>query len=321
MKRERVAKIFKVLLFPLIFFILNYFIGQLFLQERLSASRTGSIDSEFHKIEKNIEIVAIGDSHVATGFDPRVFAKAFNFALYGESYIYNYYKLKYVLGRNPQVKIVILPIDLHSFSTWRADRFPHDFYWVKYVDYWEVGRHKKELLRFVGKYIKGKFFPYLGEYETTFGLQPQEKNDRKVTAPEIIRGFVVKTGTFHKNRKKRTRQRVRLHYHDHHYFDMVAALYFEKILKLCALHKKNLVLVKFPVSEIYFRYASDQVPVKKLYARIGEFAKPYKSVITLDYQRLFAENDAPYFDDPDHLNRHGAKILSQKIRNDLADIL
>lgn len=317
MKSKPANKTLKVLLFLVIFFVLNYVIGRIFLQERLSASRTGSIDREFHRVEKDIEIVAVGDSHVATGFDPRVFAKAFNFSLYGENYIYNYYKLKYVLERNPGVKIIILPIDLHSFSTWRADRFLHDFYWVKYVDYWELGRQKKDVLRFIGKYIKGKFFPYLGEYETALGLPQLEEDGRKVAPPEIIRGFVVKKETFHKNRKKRTRQRVRLHFFDHHYFDQVVARYFEKILQLCAVHKKRLVLVKFPVSEIYFRYASDQVPVKELYSRIGEYVKPYSNVRILDYQQLFAGDDAPYFDDPDHLNRHGARIFSQKLRDDL----
>jgi hypothetical protein len=37
----------------------------------------------------------------------------------------------------------------------------------------------------------------------------------------------------------------------------------------------------------------------------------------MDFQTLFFENDEPYFDDPDHLNQKGAKILSEKIREEL----
>ncbi|MFC2155581.1 hypothetical protein ACFLRB_03700 [Acidobacteriota bacterium] len=321
MKRERLIKTFKVALFLLLFIALNHAVGRWFLEKRLAGSRTGFIDREFHKVEKKIEILAMGDSHVATGIDPRVFQHAFNFSLYGENYIYNYYKLKYILKRNPQIKTIILPVDIHSFSSWRADRFLHDFYWIKYVDYLQVGYDKGEVLRFVGKYIKGKWFPYIGEYETAFGLPQLDERKRQVALPEIIRGFVVKRETFEKNRKKRTRQRVRLHYQNHHYVDDVVARYFEKILKLCAFYKKNLVLVKFPVTEIYFRYASDQVPVEELYDRAKRLIKTYPNVRLLDYQNLFFENDAPYFDDPDHLNRHGAKILSQKIRRDLKDLL
>lgn len=321
MRRKFLSKGFKVLFFLLIFFIINHVFSQIFLEETLSRSRTGFIDREFHKVEKKIEILAMGDSHVATGFDPRVFKNAFNFSLYGENYIYNYYKLKYILHRNPQIKVIILPIDLHSFSSWRADRFLHDFYWVKYVNYLEVGYYKRELFRFIGKYIIGKMFPYLGEYESVFGLPQLESRERKVPLPKIIQGFVVKTETFHKNRKKRARQRVRLHYHNHHYFDEVVALYFEKILKLSKRYKKNLVLVKYPVTEIYFSYASQKLPVKKLYNKVQECIKPYDNVRVLDYQRLFFENDTAYFDDPDHLNREGARILSRKIREDLGDML
>ena len=321
MRRKRVIKIVKVALFLLLFFVLNHAVGRWYLEKRLAGSRTGFIDREFHEVEKEIEVLAVGDSHVATGFDPRVFQRAFNFSLYGENYIYNYYKLKYILRRNPQIKAVILPVDIHSFSSWRADRFLHDFYWVKYVDYLQVGHAKGEVLRFIGKYIKGKWFPYIGEYETAFGLPQSDEKERQAALPEIIRGFVVKTETFEKNRKKRTRQRVRLHYHNHHYVDKVVARYFEKILELCVRYKKNLVLVKFPVTEIYFRYTSDQVPVDKLYDRVKRLIKPHPNVRLLDYQNLFFDNDAPYFDDPDHLNQHGAKILSRKIRRDLADLL
>lgn len=321
MRREIVIKVSKILLFLLIFFLINYVLSRLFLQRRLSDSRTGLIDKEYHKVESQVEVLAMGDSHVATGFDPREFKRAFNFSLYGENYIYNYYKLKYVLRRNPRLKVILLPIDLHSFSSWRADRFLHDFYWVKYVNYLQVGWHKKDLLRFIGKYIVGKVFPYLGEYETVFNLPLRDARVRKVPLPDIFQGFVLKTETFHKNREKKTRQRVRLHYHNHTYFDDVVALYFRKILRLCSLYNKQLVLVKFPVSEPYFRHASRQVPVKKLYARVQEYIKPYNNVRILDYQKLFFGRDAPYFDDPDHLNHYGAAKFSQKLRKELEDIL
>jgi hypothetical protein len=213
--------------------------------------------------------------------------------------------------------VIILPVDLHSFSTWQFERFLHDFYWVKYVNYLELGWYKKDLLAFIGKYIKGRMFPYLGEYEILFDLPPGDSKVRKVPQPEIFQGFIRKTDTFSNKREKKARDRVRLHFQRHRCFDELEALYFGKILKLCARFNKKLVLVKYPVSQIYFRYASKKVPVKKLYGKVREIIKPYRNVILLDYQRLFFENDAPYFDDPDHLNQHGARILSLKIHRDL----
>jgi len=317
MRKKTRKHLFKGLLFLFIFSLINYGLSYLFKKGRLEKSRTGIIDSQFYKAEKKIKVLAMGDSHVATGFDPRVFKNAFNFSLYGENYIYNYYKLKYILQRNPQIRVIILPIDLHSFSSWRADRFLFDFYWVKYLNYWEVGWYKKEILKFFSKYINGKFFPYKGEFETFFNLPPQKIRKRRAPMPKIFQGFVLKTETFHHNRDKRARQRVRLHFYKHNYFDDEIAHYFKKTIVLCAQKKKTLILVKYPVSKIYFLYASEKIPVNSLYKRVRSIIRPYGNVWILDYQKLFFENDKFYFDDPDHLNQKGAKILSKKIREEL----
>jgi hypothetical protein len=311
----------KGLLFVLIFLLINAAIGSLFMNRQVSQSRTGTIDRQFHQHEKNIRMLALGDSHVATGFDPRVFKNknAFNFSLYGENYIYNYYKLKYILERNLQVKIIILPIDLHSFSSWRADRFLHDFYWVKYVNYWEVGRYKGELVKFVSKYINGRFFPYKGEFEAMFGLPPQKSRERKAQLPDIFQGFVIKTETFHHKRVKKARQRVRLHFGKHRYFDEELAHYFRKILALCAEKDIRLILVKFPVSKIYFRLVSRKVPVKTFYEKVQSMIAPYGNIRVFDYQDYFFEDDVTVFDDPDHLNHVGARLFSEDLRRRLAE--
>jgi hypothetical protein len=317
MRKETRKYLFEALLFLLIFSLINYGFIYIFKKERLKNSRTGTIDHQFHEVEKKINVLAMGDSHVATGFDPRVFKNAFNFSLYGENYIYNYYKLKYILQRNPQVRVVILPIDLHSFSSWRADRFLFDFYWVKYLNYWEVGWYKKEVLKFLSKYINGKFFPYKGEFETVFHLPPQMERNRKVPLPKIFQGFILKTENFHQNRNERARQRVSLHFYKHYHLDDELVHYFKKIIVLCSQKKRILVLVKFPVSKIYFQYASKKIPVDIIYKKVQSIIQPYRNVRVLDYQKLFFENDGIYFDDPDHLNQKGAKVLSEKIREEL----
>ena len=314
--KAAVKRLLKALLFVLIFVIINQGIGFLFMERQMSRSRTGTIDRQFHEQEKNIDILAMGDSHMATGFDPRVFKdkKAFNFALYGENYIYNYYKLKYILERNPHIRTILLPIDLHSFSSWRADRFLHHFYWVKYINYWEIGRYKGELLKFVSMYINGRFFPYKGEFETMFALPPQKSRDRKVKMPDIFQGFVIKTETFRFNRQKQARQRVRLHFGKHRYYDQELAYYFKKILALCAEKEVHLVLVKFPVSKIYFRLVSEKVPVKALYEKVQSMIAPYGNISVFDYQDYFFKDDVSVFDDPDHLNHVGARLFSEEIR-------
>ena len=188
MKRERLIKTFKVALFLLLFIALNHAVGRWFLEKRLAASRTGFIDREFHTVEKEIEILAMGDSHVATGFDPRVFQHAFNFSLYGENYIYNYYKLKYILQSNPPIKVVILPVDLHSFSSWRADRFLHHMVRILVGTLAEVGRGHRvpeemtAILASRDRRVAGAMAPAHGLYMAEVGYD-QEFNDPAYTVP------------------------------------------------------------------------------------------------------------------------------------------
>jgi len=180
-----------------------------------------------------------------------------------------------------------------------------------------VGWYKKEVLKFLSKYINGKFFPYKGQFETIFHLPPQTARNRKVPLPKIFQGFVLKTETFHQNRDKRARQRVRLHFYKHHYLDDELVHYFKKIIGLCAKKKRTLVLVKFPVSKIYFQYTLKRIPVDIIYKTVQSIIQPYGNVRVLDYQNLFFKDDEIYFDDPDHLNQKGAKILSETIREEL----
>ncbi len=315
-KKYIFKRIVKFGLFFIIFFSLNYFFSNLFIKKKLYNSRAYKVDVQCHKAENKTEIIALGDSHAATGFDPRVFKNGFNFSSFGENYIYNYYKLKYILEKNNKLKTVILPIDLHTFSTWRADRFWHDFYWIRYVNYLELGSEKKMPLRFIGKYISAKLFPYLGEFKTIFNFTPSKKRKARVK-PMVFQGFVIKKNDFFYKRGKRTKQRIGLHYYKQKSFDKTVKKYFKKILQICLKHNIKLILVKYPVSKIYYEYAAKIVKVENYYNKITFMIKKYRNVQILDFHNLFFRNDGIFFHDPDHLNQRGAKEFSVKVREEL----
>ncbi len=310
----------KALLFALIFGLLNWGLGRVYVHKEVSRTRAGLTEREFSRSRGQITTLAVGDSHMATGFDPRSFDASFNFALHGETYIYNYYKLKHILENNPRIRTVLLPFDLHSFSAWRADRELRDFYWVRYVDYLELGRISGRPLEYLSKYIRGRFFPYLGEYAELLGDPGLDSATRRGPGPELVQGFVLKTGTFDKNRERQTVRRVRLHFSGHEAFDETAARYFRKILELCSARGKSLVLIKFPVSEPYYRLAMKRVALSEIYGRADEMIKPYRNVRVLDFQKSFFDRDSELFDDPDHLNTAGAEILTLEIKRLLTDL-
>ena len=306
------------ILFGLIFALLNWGLDRIYVHREMQDSRTGFIERQFSQCRGQIEILAIGDSHMATGFDPRFFSRAFNFALHGENYIYNYYKLKVILKRNPRIRTILLPLDLHSFSSWRADQSLADFYWVRYANYLELGWFSREPLEYLRKYIRGRFFPYLGEFAALLGVPGQDLVTRSAPRPEIIQGFVLKTGTYDQNREKKAVHSARLHFLGHKAYDELVARYFRKILELCAARGKTLVLIKFPVSEPYYRMAAKRVAEEEIYRRADEMIRPYRNVRVLDFQKLFFDRDRLLFDDPDHLNEVGARILTSEIERYLS---
>jgi hypothetical protein len=304
----------RAVLFALIFGLLNWGLGRTYIHNEMARTRAGLIEKEFSQCRGQIETLAMGDSHMVTGFDPRFFSGSFNFAEYGETYVFNYYKLKHILEKNPRIRTVLLPLDFHSFSSWRADKSLLDFYWVRYVNYLELGWLSWEPLEYLSKYIRGRFIPYLGEFAVLLGRPEQDEVSRRVPRPEIVQGHVIKTGTYDKNREEQAVRRVRLHLAHNQIFDDLLARYFRKILALCAARGKALVLIKFPVSEPYYRLASKRAAKAEVYRRADEMIKPYPNVRVLDFQKSFFCRDRVLFDDPDHLNEAGAEILTLEIK-------
>ena len=304
-------------LFWLLFLIINWALGRIYIYKEMGSSRTGLVERQFDQRRAQVKVLALGDSHMATGFDPRLVPRSFNFALFGENYIYNYYRLKYILARHPRIRTILLPADLHSFSSWRAERSPRDFYWVKYVDYLELGRLSGEPLGCLGRYVRGRLFPYLGGFAAILGLAGQEGAVARTELPEIVRGFVVRTGAFDQRREGQAAGRARLHFEDQRAFDQLVGLYFRKMLDLCASRGKTLVLVKFPLSEPYFRHAGRRISIARFDQRLDEMIAPYVNVKLLDFRQIFFDRDRELFADPDHLNAAGAQILTLAIKKEL----
>ncbi len=310
----------RAVLFGLIFGLLNWSLSRMYVQREMARIRAGLTERQFSQCRGQVTTLAVGDSHMAAGFDPRSFDGSFNFALPGETYVYNYYKLKHVLEDNPRIRTVLLPLDFHSFSSWRADRELRDFYWVRYVDYLELGWIRREPLEYLGKYIRGRFFPYLGEFAALLGGAGRDAVTRRVPRPELVRGFAPKTGTYDENRERQAVRRIRLHLSGPDAFDDVAARYFRKILELCAARGKTLVLIKFPVSEPYYRLAIKRAARSEVYRRADEMIRSYRNVRVFDFQKSFFGRDRALFDDPDHLNGAGAEILTLEIKRLLSDL-
>lgn len=161
-------KLLKGLLFTAILIALNTFFSNLF-NKHIASIHNLEINTirNLKGVKKNTtDILVLGDSHPGTSINPNHFKyKLVSWCSGGERYSFNYFKLKYFFSTYNPPKILILPLDLHSFKSAPTDGLAggDDFFWFQYMDYYEVGKLVHEPFLYLLKYLKGRYAPYVGE--------------------------------------------------------------------------------------------------------------------------------------------------------------
>jgi hypothetical protein len=299
-------------------------------------------DLQFEKADKtNAEILAIGDSHPEWAlWDVYFHKKMVKWVSPGESYIQNYYKLEYYLSDYP-ARCVILPVDLHSFSSSNTTNISNDFFWVKYIDYFELGVISGDFRGYFLRYLKGAFFPYAGESNTIYEwvvkkyfTESAENPPLPVTDNPHVRfkypvnyvNLSVSTSvaakynwSFVEEAKRLTKASTRVDSQvgkRYDYFCPLMTKYFRKILTLCKEKGIAVFLVKFPISYEYYECASQIFDVDEFYKKVGSLVTMCGNAYILDYQKdFFSRPDL--IADPDHVNGIGAQIVSRKINAEI----
>ena len=66
---------------------------------------------QFREIETPVNTLALGDSHVKWGIQPKILAGSFNFAMPGERYVETFYRLQLSdeLALTPDVQLLLEP--------------------------------------------------------------------------------------------------------------------------------------------------------------------------------------------------------------------
>ena len=314
----------KVVLFLLILLGINQ--ALVILYGKMTASGIlARRDARFHETGKTgVDVLVLGDSHAYCGISLESFeGKPLKWVSPAESYHLNYYKLEYCLTRF-KPKVVILPLDLHSFSV-SGFRIGIDHYWVKYADYFEIGTITGKRLHYAGKYIKGKFFPYIGARTTINdwamkGLFNFKKEGMMLRQELNVEGK-KKTGSPERHpRMKKSFAKIRANAHlkNKNYFYKPLVVYFKKILSLCRENGITVLLVKYPVSHEYYQYASKLIPIPNFNRRLNNILKDYDNYFILDFQKTFFTRTA-FMRDVDHVNKKGSEEISHGIAKFLGD--
>jgi len=305
--------------FITLFLIITWLFSTVFSNVIMANYQLKRQDTEFYSSHSDLQYLIMGDSHSGAGLNPDIIENAYNFASPGENYIQTYYKLKYVLNNGSRkIDTIILPADIHSFSSYRSDRVVGmpDCYWLKYVDCIEVGLHKGKLPKYILNYFIGRFFNYTGHMNNILGFIFCEQE----TIP-MVKGFTMFEGDYTQIKRKNpeaAKRKASYHLKNKNYFDKDLVFYFKKIIELCHSKGIEVIIVKYPVTRDYYLQASRLILIKRLSQQFDSLIKQYPGITVLNYRKAFFGKDNLFLDSV-HLNYHGGTQLSKIIKMRLAE--
>lgn len=306
----------RILLFLVFLVSLNLLLNWGF--KHFSAHRWVNLkmDDQFEEYNGTLTWLAMGNSHNCV--NTHILDNSFNYGSPGENFIRSYYKLKYILEeKDKKPEYLLLQADISCFGPKISERFEYNYYWVKYVDYLELARIKKD--RDVLNYwIEGKFFSYAGNYKD-FWLSIVYRI--KMKDVDMYRGY--RSHRDYRNfadvpdRQKVAWDKAHMILTKDVYFDPTIRVYYDMILQLCQEHQVKVLLVRFPEAKELYEEEERIVPVDKLYNEVEAISAKY-SVYQgiLDYHDMFFDHPE-YFFDPDHLNVKGSDLFTKRLSQDL----
>jgi hypothetical protein len=316
-KGRMIAQFF---IFTLVFLPLNYLCNELYYQLITSKTDIAGVDRDFREWAQDIDILVLGDSEPRTSVHPDILENSYIYAFPGESYVQTYYKLKYFLEKEElDFKLIILQIDLQSFSSFKTDRIGDHGFWKRYIDYIELGRMKGDLLTYLSYRLEGEF-AYLGGIDAT--LEYINSYPLKL---KTERGFLAWKSAITEHNENEIRQlakkRAIYHFAGCDYLDKDLLAYFLRILDLCHKHNIPVVLVRYPITQWYYAEAAALIPVDHLYEEVYASLDDhgYGEIPIFDYHDRYWDHPE-FFVDPNHMNAIGARQFTIVLKDDLAGL-
>ncbi|MFH0923454.1 MAG: DUF1574 family protein [Candidatus Falkowbacteria bacterium] len=305
--------IIKSVIFLAIFIILITAVNYAYYKMELQYTILERTEKQLLGMKDEIKILFLGDSHILLGVDPAQIKNSFNYASGGENYVQTYYKLESLIKEGFMPEIIVLPIDLHSFSSFRTDRFDNEWYWRKFINFYKLAYQERKL-SLLNNEING-IFSFKGK-----GLQLLKPADLSKLS-EIQRGYTPSNSDFSKNRDRRkaAADRVASHLEKCEVIDSVLLDYFYKILDLAKEKNIKVALVKYPLTEEYYEETKKYIPdAEEYYNSALHKINSYGSINIFDYQLLYS-GKPELFKDSDHLNSAGAAEFSKLLKKSLTD--
>ena len=270
--------------------------------------------NKFINEKDQIEIVFLGDSHVADAIVPEYFKnKAFVLEYPGTNYIMFYYLLKHYIGQMPKLKMVVLEVDYNNFSSYRSNAFRKFEFWNKFLDY-------NELVKIKGPGIILNKFKNITILDEELGRMNFFENIMVTLVSKEKWQHIKESWPY--NIEPTPVERAKLHFKNSNPYDKDLILYYLKILELCKKNNILLLALHLPLSNEYSNEASKYVNIPELKHKLF-LSEPYSEYIYkyFDYEKLYENDQALFKSNGDHITSYAAAMFSQMLAQEIAGVM
>ena len=266
---------------------------------------------------KSASIWILGDSHPMMALNPANIPGSFNFACTSEYYFLNLQKLRSLIKDSQRPELIVLPLDLHSFSAQgNALLLQHeldDVYWSQLLDWKEI-RKRSLPSEWIRWFISARYFPYAGQYYRFISWFKEDPYQVEAN------GFVPASAAISEQNKterdEAAQARYQAHFQKFPARDFLQMKALQEIKNTCRKEGIKLVLIAFPLSDDYLKLSDGDSALLSVRA-LQDSMKA--SSHYLNFNRVFT-GLPEYFSDPDHLNNQGAEQLSKMLKPTLDSI-
>ena len=246
-------------------------------------------------LEKNKNIVILGDSNTMCAINDSVFRNSKNFSSSAEPYFESFSKIQKLLLEDVKVDYIFLSYAPHNLYECPFPDRKRDYKYISYKTFKKLFIYKDNKLEFVNSVVKDKLkmhFEINGRFKK---LQRNNLEDHRLSLSRNKNLINFPDNILSKENNHKINQNQK-------YF-------LEKIIKICDENNIKLILINVP--KIKDLLNDDRYCV----AKFNTFHNThYRDITYIDHSDL--ELDEKYFSDFVHLNYMGANIYSEYL-NDL----
>ena len=251
-----------------------------------------------YKVEKNKNVLILGDSHTENAIDDNIFENSVNLSHSADSYFYSYLKIRKLKKENPHIDTLLLALSSHNLL-------------VEYEDKWLF----KSKLRIYTDLMNLSDFSFLFKANPSAVIQGLIESP-KYSIKLLFRGDLKERdlGRFQpsqrnslekdiEKRKKNKKQRA-LEYSQFEIDHLFS------IVNFCKKNNIELIFISTPIHPEYIKIKEKEFKLFNDFYNTKLF-----DIKFLNYSNF----DVPdkFFQDLDHLNTNGAKFFTKHLMKDM----